>query len=146
MQGTSSKDAPCQTCGKNLHECAGHYGYIDLELPVFHVGYFRSTIAVLQSICKRCSRVLLPEPDRTNFRKKLINPYLNYMTKKIIRKRIIDKCKKINKCPYCKDVNGFVQKLTASKAGSSGQPVLKIIHEKFRGRKEKDPLVQDHMC
>lgn len=35
-----------------MQDCVGHFGYIDLELPVFHVGYFRTTIQVLQMICK----------------------------------------------------------------------------------------------
>ena len=52
FQGTSEKDNNCETCGKPLAECTGHYGYIDLELPVFHVGYFRMTITILQKICK----------------------------------------------------------------------------------------------
>ena len=52
LQGTSQKDANCDMCGKSLAECIGHYGYIDLELPVFHVGYFRSIVVILQNICK----------------------------------------------------------------------------------------------
>ena len=52
LQGISQKDATCDTCNKSLAECIGHYGYIDLELPVFHVGYFKSTIVILQNICK----------------------------------------------------------------------------------------------
>lgn len=51
-QGTSQKDANCDMCGKALAECIGHYGYIDLELPVFHVGYFKSIITILQNTCK----------------------------------------------------------------------------------------------
>lgn len=39
--GTCSNASPCETCNKSLNECIGHFGYIDLELPVFHVGYFR---------------------------------------------------------------------------------------------------------
>ncbi|EFX63814.1 hypothetical protein DAPPUDRAFT_66718, partial [Daphnia pulex] len=50
--GTSVKDALCATCGKGVENCVGHFGYIDLELPVFHVGYFKATINVLQTICK----------------------------------------------------------------------------------------------
>ncbi|GBP32372.1 DNA-directed RNA polymerase III subunit RPC1 [Eumeta japonica] len=50
--GTNQKDANCETCGLGLAECVGHYGYIELALPVFHVGYFRSIITILQSICK----------------------------------------------------------------------------------------------
>lgn len=48
LQGTSEKDRPCLTCGKNLADCLGHYGYLDLELPCFHVGYFKATIGILQ--------------------------------------------------------------------------------------------------
>uniref|UniRef100_H2ZH13 DNA-directed RNA polymerase subunit n=1 Tax=Ciona savignyi TaxID=51511 RepID=H2ZH13_CIOSA len=56
--GTSQKDKNCDSCGKNLAECVGHYGYVDLELPCFHAGYFRSVMNILQMICKSCSRVI----------------------------------------------------------------------------------------
>ena len=52
FQGTSQKDSNCDMCGKALAECIGHYGYIDLELPVFHIGYFKSIVTILQNICK----------------------------------------------------------------------------------------------
>lgn len=58
LQGTSSKEHNCETCGRNLAECVGHYGFIDLELPCFHIGYFRTCITILQKICK-VSKVLL---------------------------------------------------------------------------------------
>lgn len=51
-QGTAMKDTNCSTCGKPMQDCVGHFGYVDLELPVFHVGYFRLTIQSLQMICK----------------------------------------------------------------------------------------------
>lgn len=50
--GTNTKDATCATCNKGLADCIGHFGYIDLELPVFHIGYFHSVISILQTICK----------------------------------------------------------------------------------------------
>ena len=39
--------------------CEGHFGHIELELPVFHIGYFKATVTILQRICKvyRCLRV-----------------------------------------------------------------------------------------
>ena len=46
------KDNNCETCGKSLADCIGHYGFIDLELPCFHIGFFRTTITLLQMICK----------------------------------------------------------------------------------------------
>lgn len=51
-QGVSQKDALCATCNQGLNECVGHFGYLDLALPVYHVGHFRATIQILQSICK----------------------------------------------------------------------------------------------
>jgi len=52
QQGTSTKGASCATCHEPLQTCLGHYGEIRLPLPVFHVGYFRYILKVLQSICK----------------------------------------------------------------------------------------------
>lgn len=52
LQGVSQKDALCATCNQGLNECVGHFGYLDLALPVYHVGHFRATIQILQSICK----------------------------------------------------------------------------------------------
>lgn len=54
IQGTADKNAFCETCGLNSVNCVGHYAYIKLVVPVFHIGYFKHTIAVLQSICKVC--------------------------------------------------------------------------------------------
>ncbi|XP_049812819.1 DNA-directed RNA polymerase III subunit RPC1 [Schistocerca nitens] len=134
--GVNQKDAVCLTCGKGLNDCVGHYGYIDLELPVFHVGYFRSVITVLQTVCKSCSRVLLPDKDKKPFRNKVMNPAIPYLTRKALRKQILDKCKKITICPHCSELNGVVKKCG----------LLKIVHEQYRSKKKTDPLVQHKLA
>nr|CAD7197843.1 unnamed protein product [Timema douglasi] len=134
--GTNQKDANCSTCGKGLNDCIGHYGYIDLELPVYHVGYFRAVITVLQTICKSCSKVLLPDKDRKLYRLKAMNPALPYLSKKALRKQILDKSKKVNTCPYCREANGVVKKCG----------LLKIVHEKFRHKKSSDPVVMEKIA
>lgn len=56
--GTSDKQGRCETCGLALADCVGHYAYIKLVLPVFHIGYFKHCLGILQCICKvslRCS-------------------------------------------------------------------------------------------
>lgn len=140
LKGTNSKDSPCQTCGKNINECVGHFGYIDLELPVFHVGYFRNIVNILQTICKSCACVLLEEQEKQVYRIKLSNENLSYMTKKAIHKKIITKCKKLTKCPHCKRTNGFVKKMSANKTGT-GNSMLKIVYDKFRD-KDKNAVTQ----
>nr|XP_018912364.1 PREDICTED: DNA-directed RNA polymerase III subunit RPC1 [Bemisia tabaci] len=132
--GTNQKDANCATCGKGLAECIGHYGYIDLELPVFHVGYFRSVINILQTICKNpmCARVLLTSAESQIYRAKVRNPALSYLVRKALRKQIQDKAKKKTICPHCGDINGVVKKCG----------LLKISHEKYRNKKQESIIQQ----
>ncbi|KAK9819626.1 hypothetical protein WJX72_000381 [[Myrmecia] bisecta] len=120
--GVSNKQALCQTCGQKLAECTGHFGYIKLELPVFHIGYMKSTIATLQCICKKCSRVLLPEEERRKHLRQFRNPRLERMQRVGLFKKILDKCKRVKYCAFCGEFNGVVKKATGS---------LKIIHDKF---------------
>ncbi|KAG1714420.1 DNA-directed RNA polymerase III subunit RPC1 [Nymphon striatum] len=92
----ANNGAICETCGLK-DKCIGHYGFLDLELPVFHVGYFRAVINVLQSICKTCSRVLLSPSDRQKFLKIVKSTNLDYLTKKEMRKKILEKTKHYKK-------------------------------------------------
>lgn len=50
----------CKTCGKKVDECPGHFGHIDLAMPVVHVGYTKQIKALLRATCNRCHRILLP--------------------------------------------------------------------------------------
>ena len=60
----ATKEDNCKTCHQNRVACPGHFGHIQLALPIFHTGYFTHTYNLLQMICKSCSRVLLE--DRTD--------------------------------------------------------------------------------
>ena len=72
--GISDKFNACETCGMRMTECPGHFGFIKLELPVLHIGYLKQTVAVLQCICKTCSRILLPPKERLKFTKAFLHP------------------------------------------------------------------------
>ncbi|GBF92585.1 DNA-directed RNA polymerase III subunit [Raphidocelis subcapitata] len=74
--GISNKMSICETCHLKLTECAGHFGYIRLELPVFHIGYFKNTLQVLQCICKTCSRLLLSDADKRKWSRRFRRPGL----------------------------------------------------------------------
>lgn len=131
--GVCDKVSTCATCKRKLVDCAGHFGYIKLALPVFHIGYLRHTLHLLQCICKTCSRVLLADTERHSFLAKMRNPRTDILAKKSIHKAIIEKCKKSKFCPHCGAGNGTVKKIT-------GVPTLKIVHEKFKGRHMEDEL------
>lgn len=89
--GVSQKGSICSTCNQGLNECIGHFGYLDLALPVFHVGHFRATVTILQTICKKCSRVMLKPEDGKMFSKKLMNPNLSYLAKKAIHQQVFSR-------------------------------------------------------
>ncbi|MCJ1287100.1 hypothetical protein MMC26_006448 [Xylographa opegraphella] len=122
--GISNKTGFCETCGQPLQLCNGHFGHVRLALPVFHIGYFKMIITILQEICKDCSRILLSEPERRNFLKDLRRPNIDNLRKTQICKKIQEQCKKTKQCISCHAINGTVKK--------AGQHPLKIIHNRFR--------------
>ncbi|XP_044766924.1 DNA-directed RNA polymerase III subunit RPC1 [Coccinella septempunctata] len=140
--GSLSNAERCETCGETLTECSGHYGYIDLELPVFHVGYFNHILNILRCICKSCACVLLDSSLKNIFRKRFQNPGLSYMGRKNLRKKVLVLCKKVRKCPNCSKINGTVKKATAAKGGAGGS-VLKIVHEISKGNERNEFVLQE---
>ncbi|CDK28947.1 unnamed protein product [Kuraishia capsulata CBS 1993] len=138
--GTSSNAAQCATCQGNLASCHGHFGHVKLALPVFHVGYFKAIMQVLQTICKTCSSVLLDETTCRQFLLELRRPGLDNLRRMRILKRVSDQAKKQRRCLSCGAINGVVKKAAAG----SGPAALKIIHDTFRwvGKKGADEKVQ----
>jgi DNA-directed RNA polymerase III subunit RPC1 len=108
--GISGKSDLCGTCNKKLSDCAGHFGHIPLELPVFHIGFLKAVIEILQNICKTCSRVLLSSSDRVKYSKLMRVPSADPLRKTRYRKAITDACKKIALCPFCGAHNGQVRR------------------------------------
>lgn len=114
----------CQTCGKRLSDCAGHFGYLKLALPVFHIGYLKATLDVLHNICKTCSRVLLEDAKLRGFTKRMRDPMVGALFKVKLRKKITEMCRKVHVCPHCNATNGRVKHLKSVNS-------LKFLHEKY---------------
>ena len=56
----------CETCGNKQDKCPGHFGHIQMELPVIHIGFTPLIKTSLKSTCNSCSRVLLHEREGTH--------------------------------------------------------------------------------
>ena len=110
--GVNVRGGLCGTCGEPHETCPGHFGYVRLELPVFHVGYFRHTQQVLQCICKSCARLLLSDESKQNWIKKVraANARNDALVSKTLFRKLVDECKKIKICPNCNELNGVVKK------------------------------------
>lgn len=95
--GTVDRRLFCGTCGQDVRTCPGHWGRIELPLPVFHVAFAETVRKVLNCICHSCSRVRLSEaevgqlpsiPDGTTQRKQRLTT-------------IYSSCRHKKVCPHC---------------------------------------------
>nr|WPS94681.1 DNA-directed RNA polymerase III subunit RPC1 [Naematelia aurantialba] len=134
--GPNEKKQFCTTCGEDATRCVGHYGYIKLALPVFHIGYFRPTINMLSCICKTCARILLPHEQRASLLARFRRPNIETLQRNATMKQVISSCKKQTICQYCGSHNG-----TVIKAGP-----FRISHAPYRAAKlarEKEQKLED---
>jgi len=120
--GTTDKKGECKTCFGKLADCCGHFGYVKLELPVFHIGYFKNIISILQCVCKSCARCMAAPSEREKHLKYFRNPRFETLQRRALHKKISDTCKRCKVCPYCSAPQGVVKR-----AGTT----LKIVHEKY---------------
>ena len=72
--GTTDKKLRCATCRCNFNDCPGHFGYISLAKPVFHVGFINECLRLLKCVCYNCSRILIDDYEKYLEIKKISNP------------------------------------------------------------------------
>jgi len=56
----------CETCGNKHDVCPSHFGHIQLELPVIHIGFTALLKQALKATCNTCSRIILHEKEGTH--------------------------------------------------------------------------------
>ncbi len=48
----------CKTCGCKNDECTGHFGHIELAMPVIHITFIDMIKKLLETHCKHCGMIL----------------------------------------------------------------------------------------
>ena len=93
----------CKTCGQRVgkDKCPGHFGHIDLAMPVIHVGHIKIIRDCLRSTCRDCGHLLLTDKERTNFIKELEKYEIEGRQTAYVFKQIISEARKAEKCPHC---------------------------------------------
>ncbi len=92
----------CPVCGNTMALCPGHFGHIELALPVINVLFVRHIYDLLRATCSKCSRVKLPPEEMEKYRN-----YLRRLQKRYpkLAKRFAEYLKrraiKTNVCPFC---------------------------------------------
>ncbi|KAF2758672.1 RNA polymerase II largest subunit [Pseudovirgaria hyperparasitica] len=59
--GSIDRSFSCATCNENMQECPGHFGHIELAVPVFHVGFITKIKKILETVCHNCGKIKADE-------------------------------------------------------------------------------------
>jgi DNA-directed RNA polymerase subunit A' len=93
----------CKTCGRTVGDCPGHFGHIDLAMPVIHVGFTKIIKNLLRSTCKACGRVLLPEEQIAQLKTQRQNAQDMGRYEDFVKEVVKQASKPQEACPHCGD-------------------------------------------
>ncbi|RLF31498.1 MAG: DNA-directed RNA polymerase subunit A', partial [Thermoplasmata archaeon] len=93
----------CKTCGLRVgkDKCPGHFGHIDLAMPVIHVGLVKTIRDCLRATCRECGKLLLTDKQREEYFKELNKLQSEGRDTTYLLKQVVKECTKAEKCPHC---------------------------------------------
>ena len=126
----------CKTCNGRVDECPGHFGHIDLAMPVIHIGYVKEIKKFLQMTCYSCGRVLLSpeEIELVKTEKKKHEAFGERVDIVGLLKELHIEPRQI--CPYCKTEQ---KKITLDKPTTFRENGIKVTPKDIRDRLERIP-------
>jgi DNA-directed RNA polymerase subunit A' len=68
--GTLEPRQRCRTCGNTAAKCPGHFGHIELAVPLIHVEFAKLIHSLLCVVCRNCGRILLSDGQAEEHRKR----------------------------------------------------------------------------
>nr|CAI39062.1 DNA-directed RNA polymerase III largest subunit [Paramecium tetraurelia] len=117
--GQSLRDTQCSSCTL-LNECPGHFGYIPLQLPIYHLGFFTHVVKCLKCLCYKCGQVRLTPDEINQLTQKMVHciQTRSYNAQLKVFKKVLKKCRSNKQCPhcYCEQI-GEAKKLAKGDAG-----------------------------
>ena len=99
----------CKTCGGRMGECPGHFGHIDLEAPVIHIGYAKFIYRILAATCRKCGKVLLGEEDRKLFLEEIKRQKERQADVGEVVKQVFKEAVKHSVCMYCSEPQTLIK-------------------------------------
>ncbi len=125
--GVIEPNLRCRTCGGRVNECPGHFGIIELAMPVIHVGYAKEIKRLLQGTCRACGRML---PDAPSSRSDAVADSDDAPP---TRSRV---AKEERVCPHCHESQ---QRIVLDKPTTFRETGHKITPKEVRARLERIP-------
>ncbi|MDR0372543.1 MAG: DNA-directed RNA polymerase subunit A' [Nitrososphaerota archaeon] len=99
--GTLEPRQRCKTCGNTAIRCPGHFGHIELAVPIVHIEFTKIIFDMLKSTCRTCGRILLSEDSSKKARQRIerFNELLGTIPDEVYKEIMTDI--KAKQCPYC---------------------------------------------
>ena len=101
--GPSKKTEKCESCHCEYEDCPGHFGYIKLAAPVFHIGFIDLILKILTCICFKCKQILINDYEKFKEISKIKNNKKRFA-------KIYELCKKTKQCKERKTDNNDINK------------------------------------
>ena len=100
--GTLEPGQKCGTCGSTAGRCPGHFGHIELAEPVLHIAFVDEINRLVQTTCRSCGRILLPQQELDAYHVRLTSQTdFTPALQETVAKEIATKAKKVKLCPHC---------------------------------------------
>ena len=129
----------CATCGGKVDECPGHFGHIELAMPVVHIGFIKELKTLLDATCKSCGKIKLTDDEIRSYREKFDQFSLSTSDPEIIglmSKKVTDEASQRMVCPHC----GTQQtKVILDKPTTFREEGIKVTPKEIRERMERIP-------
>ena len=61
--GVTDYSRLCATCNNTIEMCPGHFGHIDLAVPIYHIHFLGNIMKLLSCVCFKCSSILIDKKD-----------------------------------------------------------------------------------
>lgn len=129
----------CKACGAKVDDCPGHFGHIDLAMPVIHVGFVKEIKRLLQSTCRDCGRLLLTSSqmeEEEELREMLEKFGGDLGDIELLMKRTAKDASVRTVCPHC---NAEQLKITLDKPTTFREEGHKLTPKEVRERLERIP-------
>jgi len=99
--GTLEPRQRCKTCGNTAIRCPGHFGHIELAVPIVHIEFTKLVYDLLRSTCRNCGRILLTDETAKKVRERIDETLgLLGMVPDEVFKWIMQETK-TKQCPHC---------------------------------------------
>src|SRR5512136_2052410 len=130
----------CKTCGLRVgkDKCPGHFGHIDLAMPVIHVGLVKNIRDCLRATCRDCGKLLLDDKSKNQYLEEIKKYENEGRDNTYLLKQIVKDCVKGEKCPHC---GREVGKIELDKPTSLRENGKKLTPSEIREWLEKIPEV-----